>query len=161
MTPKGIPRLRAVVCGVDAAVVRLLYVCGFDLVASFELVAAASAAVEEAHPDVVVVDVATCGVVGLPAISGLREASPVSAVIVLSPFEQLRAAALEAGALAMVTNDDLRPLLLCLEGIRQAAHGGLACPCCAGATTAAVSGLHGSRVTKSEAGKGSASARGR
>lgn len=143
----GIPLLRAIVCGENAAVPRLLRFSGFELMETVEFAHEAWSVVARERPDVVVVDIAACGVVGLSAVSRLHRASPESVVIVLSPFENLRSVALESGASQLVGTDDLRPLLGGLEQIRRTAHGGLACPCCAGPTTAAASDPARSRIT--------------
>ncbi|HUP68182.1 MAG TPA: hypothetical protein VM142_00025 [Acidimicrobiales bacterium] len=160
MSATAVPPLRGIVCGDNAAVPRLLYLSGFSVLAELKFAAQAVALVERERPDVVVVDVAACGTLGLGVISLFTEASPQSAVIVLSPFENLRAAALAAGASEMVDNNDLRPLLACFERIRRAAHGGIACPCCAGGTTAIAFDPPGSRITVSGPDGGSAAALG-
>ena len=61
-------------------------------------------------PDLVILDLALSGALGLRLVRALREAVPDAAVVVLSPFESLRGAAVRSGALELVGLRDLRRL---------------------------------------------------
>jgi DNA-binding response OmpR family regulator len=61
-------------------------------------------------PDLIVLELALAGERGLGIVSVLLGELPVSAVILLSPFETLRTPALEAGAYELVGKRDLRDL---------------------------------------------------
>ena len=109
-------RRRALVCNDDAvtsrAVQAILTRCGFDVVTTVESSAAALLSAELSPPDLVVLDLAVAGDLGVRAIGAFRAAVPRCAIVVLSPFEALRAPALAAGAHAVVSNTgkDLREL---------------------------------------------------
>lgn len=151
--------LRVVVCGDNAAVPRLLHRCGFTVLADVELVLEAMTLVEREHPDVVVVDIASCGILGLGVLPQFAEVSPKSVVIVLSPYENTLGAALQPGeAVKILSSCDLRPLLAYLEDIQRVAHVGLACPCCAGPTTAPALDAGRSSVTITDPTAGSRAA---
>ena len=92
--------------------------CGFDAVRDTSSVGEALDLAREAAPDVVVVDLLSAGVLGLGLVRSLRCVAPECRVIVLSAFDTLRPAALEAGALELVASSDLRLLEACLRRLR-------------------------------------------
>ena len=96
--------------------------CGFEMVASVESAGEALVAASLSEPDVVVVDLALTGDLGLKVISALRTAQPSCAVVVLSPFPSLRGPALEAGAYDFVadSSSDLRELERCMRRLSDA-----------------------------------------
>jgi DNA-binding NarL/FixJ family response regulator len=70
--------------------------------------------------DVVVVDLALAGSVGVRLVTVLRSAAPSCEVIVVSPLRDIDLASLEAGAAEVVHPTDLRPLATALRGIAAA-----------------------------------------
>ncbi len=100
---------------------QLLDACGFqpdgeaaDFLALRELV-------QRLQPAVVVVTLPLPGMNGLRAVRALREDAPGCQVVLLSEFGQLDIAAVEAGAAALVPEQDLRALKLVLLGIAERA----------------------------------------
>lgn len=67
------------------------------------------------QPDLIVLELAMAGTRGLEVVSALLAALPGTAVVLLSPFEGLRVAALGAGAYDLVDADDLRELRRCVR----------------------------------------------
>lgn len=106
--------LRALSCNDDApsrrAVAAILRRCGYDVVGDVRSAAEAIVAAAVGQPDAIVLDLGRTGDLGLGALDALHEASPGCAVIVVSSFETMRSAALEAGAYGFVGNSDLRAL---------------------------------------------------
>ncbi|MDP9431129.1 MAG: hypothetical protein M3Q47_20710 [Actinomycetota bacterium] len=92
------------------AVTALLEGCGFDLVGVPEHFVQLVEVVERTTPNVAVVALPVPGANGLAAVRELSGAAPDCSVVVLSSFPGLRGAALEAGARALVGEDDLRAL---------------------------------------------------
>lgn len=93
--------------------------CGFTLIAD---VAAADDAIEVAaatHPDVILLDLDLAGRRGVQLITALLSTSPNCVLLVLSSFDSLRFAALEAGAFAVVGKSDLRDLRRSLERLKD------------------------------------------
>lgn len=90
----------------------------------------AIAAARSTLPDLVVMDLALSGALGLRLVGALLDAAPGAAVVVLSPFNTLRGAALFAGALELVSLRDLRRLAVCVHHV-LAAHPD-ACECLLG-----------------------------
>jgi DNA-binding response OmpR family regulator len=94
--------------------------------AGFEVVAAVrhwSDAVERAAHlgvDVVIVDLALTGTIGVRVIAVLRSAAPTSQIIALSPLRDVDLAVYEAGAVEVVHPTDLRPLSAALGRIAAA-----------------------------------------
>lgn len=125
----------ALICEDDAAVAAALVdtangLFGFEVVAP---VASGGEAIElssTVQPDLVVIDVALFGERGLGTISALLDAAPGCAVVVVAqaPFASLRAAAIEAGAMALVELTDLRHLRAYLTRVSAAVKDPLACP---------------------------------
>ncbi|HVM04745.1 MAG TPA: response regulator [Acidimicrobiales bacterium] len=106
--------LRALSCNDDAGIRRAVEVivrrCGYDLVGDVGAAGEAIVAAGVAEPDVVVLDLALTGDLGLGAVAGLHAVCPRCAVIVVSSFDSMRQAALAAGAYDFVGNADLRAL---------------------------------------------------
>ena len=69
-------------------------------------------------PQLLVLDLASGGIRGLGIVQTVRYAAPACAVVLLSPFEGLRTAALEAGAYELAGKDDLRDLERCLRRLK-------------------------------------------
>lgn len=114
-------RPRGLVCD-DApasrrAVEAILAGCGFEVVASVGSAAEALVATELSSPDVIVLDLALTGDLGLRVVAALRAAHSGCAVVVLSSFASLRRPALDAGAYDFVADAgaDLRELEGCLR----------------------------------------------
>ena len=108
------PLRRAVVCVADERLrVQLghaLEQAGFVTVAHVDRGIETLAAVADAEPDLVVVDVALVGTVGLRLIGMIKDLAPHTTAVALSPFATIDLAVLEAGADAVVPMDDLRAL---------------------------------------------------
>ncbi len=113
--------LVAVVCDdrADArhVVGRLLARCGFTLGGTADGYLALRELVRTTQPAVAVVTLPLPGMNGLRAVRDLREAAPDCQIVLLSAFGQLDVAALEAGAAALVPEDDFQALQLVLRGI--------------------------------------------
>jgi CheY-like chemotaxis protein len=118
--------LVAVVCDDRAdlrhVVGRLLTRCGFTLGGTADGYQALLELVRATQPDVAVVTLPLPGMNGLRAVRDLREAAPDCQIMLLSAFGQLDVAALEAGAAALVPEDDLQALQIVLRGIAGAAR---------------------------------------
>ena len=113
----------AVVCDDRAsyrtAVVRLLMGCGFEVRAVTEVFGAVGELALTHRACVVVVSLPLTGITGLQAVRTLSAAIPDCQIILMSSSETLHLAALEAGARALVPEDDLRMLRAVL---REIAH---------------------------------------
>lgn len=158
------PAVTGLVCTGDSALARaavgLLEASGFQVLALVERGADAIATLSavatsgQGTPNVIVLDLAVCGIAGVGVVPNLMQACPWCAVVVVSPFPALAPAILEVGAALVVEPSDLRPVLGLLAEIRSAAHAGYPCPCCAPPSpggTAATSGAASSKVSKPEA----------
>jgi ActR/RegA family two-component response regulator len=121
----GTDRRRAVVCEDDATTSRVLGAilrrCGFEVVSTVDTFGAALINVALTQPDVVVVELATAGDLGVTVVDTLKEALPDCAVVVLSPFEALHDLVRKAGAYDVVSNAwrDVRDLEGCLVRLSQ------------------------------------------
>ncbi len=117
MTSPRSPRL-AVVCDdqttAHGPVVRLLTACGFDVAAVVPCFADVPGLVRQHEACVAVVALPLTGMSGLGAVRALRGASPGCEVVLLYPSGLLELTAVEAGARALVPDDDLRGLRLVL-----------------------------------------------
>lgn len=126
--------LRAVILAegspAGAAVQRLLYRAGFDKPQLCLSVAAIQADLARLRSDVVVVDLALCGLRGVGCVTSLVRDAQQAPVFVVVPFEGLRQPVLTAGASGVATPLDLRPLIVWLDAVRALAHAGLGCDCC-------------------------------
>ncbi len=102
---------------------------GFAVVAPVRSGAEAVEASSRIQPDLVVIDIALLGEVGLRIIPVLVGAVPGRAVVVVAqaPFERLRGPAIAAGAMALVELSDLRQLRPCLRRVAAAVNDPLAC----------------------------------
>lgn len=125
-----------VVCEDDATVAAAVVhtVCdlyGLRVAATVLTGPEALAAAARLHPDLVVVDLALAGQLGLRIVSALQTSAPGCAVIVTAPpeFAELRLDAVAAGAVTLVETCDLRPLQCSIERLIHV-HGDN-CPSCA------------------------------
>ena len=104
----------AVVCddrpALRGPVGRLLQACGYDVRAVATCFAPVSDLAHEHAACVAVVALPLVGMSGLLAVRALREAVPTCEVVLLSSSQTLALAAVEAGARALVPEDDLRGL---------------------------------------------------
>jgi ActR/RegA family two-component response regulator len=91
---------------------------GFSVLATVDSAEELLRAASGVRADVILLELDLAGVAGLGIIPALRAAAPRSAIVLLSPFDGLRAAAIEAGAFDFVDPSDLRDLDRCLEGLR-------------------------------------------
>lgn len=107
-----------VVCDDRPAIRRsvgaLLVRCGFELTGEVATFAALHELVLRTRPAVVVLTLPLAGMSTLAAVGALRREAPGSEIVVLSAFETLEIAALEAGATALVPDDDPRMLFAIL-----------------------------------------------
>ena len=101
------------------AVSQALLRAGYAVVALTSSATELRALVEQAHPDVVVLDLARSARTGLSLVRDVRAASPGTAVVVISAFSSLVADAIEAGACALLDGTDLRELERLLSGLRD------------------------------------------
>ena len=155
--------LRALSCNDTPATRRavevILHRCKFQVVTEVRSAAEAIVAAGIGRPDVVVLDLALTGDLGLRALPALHGACPGSAVVVVSSFDTMRPAALAAGAYDFVGNSDLRALERSLQrlaaegpGVARDDSSGTAVVQLDGAPTAArTSPATGSRRTKAPA----------
>jgi DNA-binding NarL/FixJ family response regulator len=93
---------------------------GFEVVGKVRHWSEAVERVADLSVDVVVVDLALAGSVGVRLVTVLRSAAPSCEVIVVSPLRDIDLASLEAGAAEVVHPTDLRPLATALRGIAAA-----------------------------------------
>ncbi len=111
--------LQAVVYDDDAACRRAIFVIversGVEVVEISGRVSDVVERVRGLHPDLIVLELALSATLGLGIIPALLAAAPGAAVVLLSPFNGLRAAAVEAGAYALVDDTDLRELGRCVR----------------------------------------------
>lgn len=96
---------------------RTVEAAGFELIAMVKGWPKAVQRVADEGVDLVVVDIAQAGSLGLRLIEVLHLASPRCRVIVLDSLGDIQLAALEAGAFEVVAGDDLRPLTAALQRI--------------------------------------------
>ena len=115
----------AVVCDdrTDArtTVARLLERCGFVVGGTADSFLSLRTLVRELQPTVAVVTLPLPGMNGLRAVRELREDAPSCQIVLLSEFGQLDVAAVEAGAAALVPEQDLPALQLVLRGLADTA----------------------------------------
>lgn len=79
-----------------------------------------------AAPTVAIVTLPTPGMSGLAAVTGLRAAAPTTELILLSAFGNLEHSAREAGALALVSEDDPQALQAVLLAVSRRWHASMA-----------------------------------
>lgn len=101
------------------AVVRLLMGCGFDVAAVTEAFPSVADLALSHRACVVVVSLPLTGLAGLQAVRELRVKAPDCDVILMSPSPALQPAARDAGALALLPEDDLRALRTLLQEIAR------------------------------------------
>lgn len=110
----GGARGRAAVCVSGdtprAQVTRALERTGFEVLDVVDRGLELLQPVADHGPDVVVLDVALVGTLGLRLFGLIKHLSPDTAIVALTPLHTLHVAALEAGAYAVVQVDDLRGL---------------------------------------------------
>lgn len=108
------PRAGAVVCvaedGPRAQVVRTLEDSGYDVLGMVGRGLELLPLVADVEPDVVVLDIALVGTLGVRLLGLMKHLAPEVAIVVLAPLRVFHVAALEAGAHAVVPADDLRGL---------------------------------------------------
>lgn len=113
------PTLRRTVTG-------LLTRCGFGLAGEAASFADLHRLVLESTPTVAIITLPVPGMNGLSAVTTLRAAAPHTEIVLLSAFGGLDLAARQAGALALVAEDDpqaLRAVLLALSRRRYQPEG--------------------------------------
>lgn len=120
--------LTGVVCDdrpqVRRTVTSLLNRCGFEVSGETDAFSPLRKLVRSAQPTVVVLTLPVVGMSSLAVVSILRDEAPACEVIVLSAFQELNLAALEAGARALVPEEDpqaLKTVLLALAAASQRA----------------------------------------
>lgn len=113
MTAAG-PRPIGVVCddrpAVRRVVTALLVRSGFDVAGEAASFADLRRLVAAERPAVAVLTLPLTGMTGLAAVRALRAEVPCCEIVVLSAFDQLHVAAVEAGATALVPEDSPRAL---------------------------------------------------
>jgi DNA-binding NarL/FixJ family response regulator len=97
-----------------AVVERTARDAGFEVVGTVRHWTEAVERAADLAVDVVIVDLALTGSVGVRVIPVLRSAAPSCDVIALSPLKEIDLALLEAGAAEVVQATDLRPLAAAL-----------------------------------------------
>ena len=116
--------MAAVVCDdrpvLRDAVVRLLMACGFEVPAVTAVFADVMSLALDHQACLIVVALPLTGMSGLGAVRALSSAVPDCEIVLLSPSASLELAALEAGARALVPEDDLRRLRTVLLEIAAA-----------------------------------------
>lgn len=132
----GSRALVAVICEDDPELAAALegtltQLYGMQLAARVTTAAEAVRVAATVKPDLVVIDLALAGDLGLGVVSALHEAAPGCTVVVVVPpaFVGLQPEAVAAGAMTLVESSDLRPLQCCVEHL-TGVHGD-ACPSCA------------------------------
>lgn len=117
--------LTGVVCDDRRAVRRsvsgLLVRCGFDVAGEVASFAELRQLVTQTRPTVAVFTLPLAGMSGLAAVRRLRAEVPTCQVVVLSNFDQLHVAAVEAGAIALLPEESPQALRSVLLSI-AAAH---------------------------------------
>jgi len=117
----GITGNTGVVCddrpAVHRAVTSLLARCGFAVVGEADRFDQLRALLTRTAPTVAILCLPVTGRTGLSAISELSAVAPQCALVVLSAYGNLALAAREAGACALVPEDDLPALQAVLRGL--------------------------------------------
>ncbi len=115
--------LRAILCHDDPemrdAVAATIERAGFVLVGKTERGLEAVGLAGDVRPDVAVIHLALLGTLGLRLIPTLQAAAPGCLVVVLSPLDTLVVPALEAGAHAVVAENDVLGLAAELGAIAR------------------------------------------
>ncbi|MDP8930618.1 MAG: response regulator [Actinomycetota bacterium] len=117
------PPLQVVVCHDDAGSRRIIAAhverAGFEVAGETDRGIEAVRLAGELRPAVAIVHLALLGGLGLRLIPTLQAAAPGCLVIGISPLETLFRAALDAGAHAVVAENDLRRLAAELDAIAR------------------------------------------
>ena len=95
---------------VRRTVAGLLKRCGFDVVGEADSFSLLRDLVRSTQPTVVVLSLPVVGMSSLAAVHALHDEAPACDLVILSAFQQLHLAALEAGARALVPEDDPQAL---------------------------------------------------
>lgn len=110
----GASRGRSVVCvsadGPRSQVLRALEDSRYEVLAEVDRGLELLPPVAGFVPDVVVLDLALVGSLGLRLFTMIKFLAPQVAIVVLAPMQTFHVGALEAGAHAVVPTDDLRQL---------------------------------------------------
>ncbi len=107
-------------------VTSLLTRCGFSVSGEVRHYDDLRDLVVRAAPTLAIVTLPTPGMRGLAAVTGLRAAAPTTELILLSAFGNLEVAAREAGALALVSEDDPQALQAVLQAVSRRWHASMA-----------------------------------
>lgn len=122
----------AMICEGDAACCRaltaILTARGFTVLNTADTAEELLQSVAGTQTSVILIELALAGMAGLRIVSALGAVAPGSAVIVLSPFADLRGEAIKAGAHDLVDPRDLRDLERCLDRLTLAGRGDLSSP---------------------------------
>jgi DNA-binding NarL/FixJ family response regulator len=105
---------------VRRTVTSLLARCGFAVDGEADRFEELCALLSRTAPTVAILTLPIAGRTGLSAITELRAVAPRCALVVLSAYGNLELAAREAGACALVPEDDLQALQIVLRGIAGA-----------------------------------------
>lgn len=124
------------------AVGAILDRAGFHVVGEANSARPALVAAGAYKPHAVVLDLALTGDLGLAAVRTLHGVARDCAVVVMSSFDTMKPAALQAGAYDLVGHSDLRLLERCLQRLAAEVHGAL------GAISSAATARCGIRSTK-------------
>lgn len=112
--------LRSIVCDDRSdgrrSLTALCLGCGLDVVEVVSAFSELVAAVPRCRPDLVLL---TAPAVGLGAVGRLCQDAPDCRVVLVTPFPDLADAALQAGAVAVVDEDDLTRLRGVLLGLAE------------------------------------------
>ena len=124
MTSREVPT--GVVCddrpAVRRAISSLLTRCGFLVLGETTHFRDLRGLVVQAVPTVAVVTLPVAGMNGLTDVSSLRRAAPRTELVLVSAFGTLDGAARDAGALALVPEDDPQALQAVLLGLSRQWH---------------------------------------
>lgn len=108
-----------VICEDDVAACRALDAIltrrGYTVLATVSSAEELLRAVAGLQAQVILIELALAGLAGLRILPALAAVAPGCAVVVLSPFVDLRPSAIEAGAYDLVDTRDLRDLDRCLD----------------------------------------------
>ncbi len=124
--------MTGVVCDDRAPVRRtvagVLTRSGFTVAAEAQTFSRLRALVISEGPTVAVLTLPLTGMTGLAAVRALRAEAPGCEVVLLSSFDQLTVAAVEAGATALVAEDDPQALHAVVLGIAARSDGVIEVP---------------------------------
>lgn len=122
----GEPMGRALVClstqAHRAQLRGVLAAGGFDVIVEVSRGLELLPHVADVMPDLVVLDLALVGSLGLRLFRLIHTLAPDAAIVALAPLPSLGAAAEKAGAYACVPLDDPRRLRAVLDGLKHSSH---------------------------------------